>query len=190
MHIKTILIIMAFIIICFLGCVIISRNKTDKKINLEQNSPNIKAIKTNKNIEHSAYKTYINNRYGFRIDYPSKFETTFSSDNNDGVLFTNQQDGAELKISGISNISGDKTISPCNDLLNESDKFTYRKQENNWVVATWVEGEKIVYEKCVVEKGSINSFIIKYPSSKKEEYDSILTRLNSSFRTTPVKPLR
>ena len=62
----------------------------------------------------------------------------------------------------------------------------YKKQEDNCMVVPWIEADKIFYEKRVVGSGSTNTFIIKYPSNRKDYYNPIISQLNSSFKTPEI----
>ena len=75
-------------------------------------------------------------------------------------------------MSGINNVLNHTTVSSYNELLQEHSNASYKKQENNWFVVSWTEGNKIVYEKRVVGSGSVNTFVLKYPLNKKNYYDS------------------
>jgi len=134
----------------------------------------------------TSYKQYTNSRYGFSIEYPSTFITKVVPDNNDGRIFSTKDNSAELTVSGINNISSQDVKSLYSDLLKEHSNVSYKKQQDNWFVVSWIEGDKIVYEKMVVGSGSNNTFVIKYPSSQKEIYDEIITHLNSSFKTPSI----
>jgi hypothetical protein len=70
--------------------------------------------------------------------------------------------------------------------LKEHSNASYKKQEGNWMVLAWIEGEKMIYEKMVVGKGSTNTFIFKYPSKQKDYYSPISSHLNPTFKTPSI----
>jgi len=129
------------------------------------------------------YKKYANTRYGFSIEYPSTFVTKVIPDNNDGIMLASPDGSVELTISGINNVLNETAISSYNELIKNHSNASYKNQQGNWFVVSWMEGDKIVYEKGVVGKGSSNSFVIKYPLTQKKAYDSIVSHLNSTFKT-------
>ena len=145
----------------------------------------IKSANANETLqEHKLeYKQYTNDRFGFSIEYPSTFVTKVVPDNDDGRIFSSEDDTARLTVSGINNIFNDTVIASYNDVLKVHSNASYKKQEDNWFAVSWTEDNNIVYEKSVVGNGSIDTFIIKYPKSQKEYYDSIVAHLNSSFMT-------
>jgi tetratricopeptide (TPR) repeat protein len=139
------------------------------------------------NEEQTEYKLYTNGRYGFSIKYPSFFIMGESPANGDGITMHSPDNSVELTVFGSNNVFNETAASSYNKLINESSNITYKTQQGNWYVVSGIEGDKIFYEKYVVGNGSINAFIIKYPSSKTKEYDSTVNILNSSFETPEIE---
>ena len=146
------------------------------------------AEKDSKTIQEQqvSYKQYTNARFGFSIQYPSSFVTKTTPDNNDGIILAAPDGSAELTISGNNNVLNETALSSYNNLLKSHSNASYKSQKGNWSVVSWIDGDKIVYEKEVVGKGSINTFIIKYPLAQKSSYDSIISQLNSTFKTPSI----
>lgn len=133
-----------------------------------------------------AYKQYVNARFGFSMEYPSTFVTKMIPDNNDGIILATPDGSVELTMSGVNNISNETVITSYNDLIKDHSNASYKNQQSNWFVVSWIDADKIVYEKGVVGKGSINTFIIKYPLTQKVSYDSIVSHFNSTFKTPSI----
>lgn len=133
------------------------------------------------------YKVYGNGRFGFSIEYPSTFKVKLIPANDDGRIFASQDGKAELTVSGINNILNETPTSAYNSLLKEHKNASYKKRGGNWFVLSWIEGNKIVYEKQVVGTGSINTFVIKYPLNQNKYYDPIVAHLDASFKTPGIK---
>jgi serine/threonine-protein kinase len=136
------------------------------------------------------YKQYVNGRYGFSIDYPSTFITKLLPDNSDGIVFSTQDDSAELTASGINNVLGDTAASYYNQLTQEHSNASYKMTKDNWVIVSWADGDSIFYEKDVIGAGSINSFTFKYPAAQKDYYSPIVSHLDSSFKTPFIDDTR
>jgi len=153
-----------------------------------QQTDNTNAITTQPNTRKTEirYTSYINARYGYSIEYPSTFVVKINPDNGDGLGYISSDTKTELTVSGINNINNDTVLSVYNDFLSKHGNLAYKKQEGNWFVASWVDGNNIVYQKTVVGSGSEDTFIIKYPISQKEYYDPIVSHLNSSFKTPAI----
>lgn len=132
------------------------------------------------------YNSYTNPRYGFLIEYPNTFKKGEESDNGDGIVLSSSEDSAKLTVYGSNNILNETAQSALNAILKEHPDAPYKQREENWFVASWIEGDKIVYYKSVVGAGSSNTFILEYPANKKEFYDPVITRINSSFKTSAI----
>lgn len=141
---------------------------------------------TNVGKEEIVYKLYKNGRYEFSIEYPSMLQPQQLPANGDGIRLSTPDGSTELTVSGINNVLNDTVVSEYNKLVNEHSDASYKKQQDNWFIVSWVEGDKIVYEKRVIGSGSSNTFIIKYPISKKDYYDPIISHLNSTFNTPGI----
>lgn len=133
----------------------------------------------------TAYKLYKNGRYQFSIEYPENFTVKMLPENYDGIILASPDGSAELTVSGINNVLGDTAASAYNKTVKEYNP-SYKKQQDSYYVVSWTEGDRIVYEKCVVGSGSENTFVIKYPSSQKEIYSPLVDHLYSTFKTPSV----
>lgn len=132
------------------------------------------------------YEEYYNTRFGFTIEYPDTFVAKPLPDNGDGIIYSAPDGSAELTVSGINNVNKETVTSIYNNLLKEHSNASYKKQENNWMVVSWLEGDNIIYEKSVAGSGSINTFILKYSSKEKDYYSSIVSHINASFKTPTI----
>ena len=150
-----------------------------------QENNNNKGLPLSQN-QQVLYEEYTNDRFGFAIQYPSTFMTKLLPDNGDGIILESPDKSAELTVSGINNVLNETPESTYNDLLKEHSNASYKMQEDDWMVVSWIEGDNIVYEKKVVGSGSSNTIIIKYPSNQKEYYSAIIAHLNSTFKTPLV----
>lgn len=159
-----------------------NNNSNSKKQTVTDN----KNTDTNVGKEEVTYKLYKNGRYDFSIEYPSILQSKQLSANGDGIRLSTTDGSTELTVSGINNVSNETVVSEYNKLVSEHSNASYKKQQDNWFIVTWVEGDKIVYEKRVIGSGSSNTFIIKYSISNKDYYDSIISHLNSTFNTPGI----
>ena len=70
-------------------------------------------------------------------------------------LFFQSADGkTEITVSGANNGLNDTVISAYNDLLLNHSNASYKKQQGNWFVVSWLEGDSIAYEKSIIGNGS------------------------------------
>jgi len=184
--------------ICLTGCTIISLktnpdNKTENTV-AKNNKQDKNIVATNAPEKETSipkqnevlYKKYTNSRFGFSLDYPDTFITKVVPDNNDGIILASLEGNTELTVSGINNVLNETAQSLYSNLLKEHSNATYKKQEDNWLIVSWVEGDKIFYQKSIVGVGSIDTFLIKYPIKQRDAYDLIVAHLNLSFKTPSI----
>lgn len=145
------------------------------------------STKPNTTTPELSYIPYTNDRFGFSIDYPSIFTKSSLPDNGDGITLSTEDGSTELIVYGSNNNLNETPTSTYNNLLKEHSDAPYKKQGGNWMVVSWIEGDKIAYQKSVVGNGSINTFIIKYPSNQNDYYSSIISQLNSSLKTPAIE---
>ena len=127
-------------------------------------------------------EAYRNSRYGFQIDYPESFKPDGEPENGDGLTLKSADGKATLVVSGMNN-SGVT-------LQDEFDRSTkevqgqlgFNKMGGSWFVVSWADGENLGYTKEFVGAGSQNSFTITFPSDQKGQYDSIVTKIEKSFK--------
>ena len=132
-----------------------------------------------------SYKQYANSRFGFSIEYPDTFATA-SSDNGDGTTLSSPDGSAVLTVSGSNNVLGDTVTTMYNTLLAEHSDASDKAYGDDWAAVSWISGDNIIYEKCVVGSGSVNTFVFKYPAAQKDYYKSIITYIDASFKTPGV----
>lgn len=135
--------------------------------------------------EQISYKTYKNERFQFSVEYPGTFITKMLPENGDGIKLGAQDGSANLIVSGINNVLDETAPQLLANLVREHNP-SYKIIKENWFVASWAEGDRIVYEKCIVGSGSINTFVIEYPVNQKEIYDPVVEHLNASFKTPSI----
>lgn len=148
-------------------------------------------VESSKEAAAVEYKKYQNKRYGFSIEYPAFFKDKDVPINGDGKSFVSDDGTVNFTVSGSNNtLNLGDAYSPeqyLNEMLLPALKnVTLKVQKDNYVLVSWKDGEKIGYTKAVVGKGSVNQYTIKYPASKKAEFDSIIEHLNNTFKTPTV----
>jgi|GEM_PF-1648193 len=133
------------------------------------------------------YVSYENGRFGFSIDYPDSFVTKSTPDNGDGILLASKDGSAELSVSGINNALGDTVDSFFKSLTEEHPDASLKTTQDNWVTMSWTDGETVFYQKSVIGTGSIDTFVLKYPKTQEDIYTTIITYLETSFKTPSIE---
>lgn len=143
------------------------------------------------------WKTYVNDRFGTTIEYPSRFRPGRPPDNNDGQGFA-AADGAVLAVWGSLNIE-ERDVAGLEAWLKESheadEQITYRASGKNWLVQSGARGSQLFYRRYLLShRNEIqNAFRVSYPTELKAAYDPIVARISRSLRAgrsyqVPGKP--
>ncbi len=132
------------------------------------------------------FQTYTNSRYGFRVDYPESFIPKQPPVNGDGLTLQSEDGRATLVVWGMNNVGFtlqdqfDSTIKDVHGVLG------YNKMGNSWFVVTWTDGDKLGYTKEFVGGASENAFTFTFPVEQRPLYDSVVTRIERSFRSGDI----
>ena len=160
-----------------------NQSTTTSSVSTDNSSTTMNNNEENTDTNQISYKKYNNARFGFSIEYPSDFVVKGDPANGDGVILSSKDGSGEITASGGNNVLGDTATSYYNDLISEHSNASYKKVQNNLVIVSWLEGDKIVYQKSIVGAGTIYTFVIKYPNNQKEKYDTIINHLTETFKT-------
>lgn len=128
------------------------------------------------------WKTYINERFGTRLEYPAgTFKASARPKNGDGRRFTSPD--ATLEVYAFPN-SGRETASSMKRRLIGSqgyDRVTYARSGSAWLVLSGFRGKNIFYEKYFFHGATIQGFGMEFPRSAKPRYAPIVERVENSF---------
>jgi hypothetical protein len=132
-----------------------------------------------------SWRSYRNDRFGTKIEYPDRFKSGRPPDNGGGLGFSSA-DGARFSVSGSLNVLEHdlKGLEEYLDEGRESDeKVTYRAHGDNWVVRSGTKKNLVFYERYLLSHGGtiINRFEIVYPARLESAYDAIVTRMSRSL---------
>ncbi|MBX4271864.1 hypothetical protein [Clostridium estertheticum] len=157
----------------------------DKKISDAKEKATSLASTTTEQSNQFTYRLYTNPRYGNSIMYPNNLTVIREPDNGDGRWFKTPDGEVELTVSGANNVLG-STVDSMYYAAVKSVNPSYKKQSGNWYVISYTEGDKVVYQKTVVGKGSMDTFILKYPINQNDKYSKVVEELNKSFKTPSI----
>lgn len=159
------------------------KKEDEEKIKIKEREMKSYKKEVNEKVNNVVYKKYINNRYGFSIDYPDFLTKVSYSENGDGIHLTNKNEDVILGVSGRNNVLYDTVESEYKETLRRYSNITYKKVFKNGFVVSGIENGNIFYINEVIGEGAINSFYIEYPRSREKEFDSIVKRIYKSFKT-------
>ncbi|MBZ8133957.1 hypothetical protein [Afifella sp. IM 167] len=129
------------------------------------------------------WQTYVNARYGTRVDFPaSVFTPTPPPENGDGRRF-NAADAA-MEVYSFHNTM-DETPASLEARLTGGKGYrnvTYSPRGNSWLVLSGFRGDTIFYEKYFFRGGVISGFGMEFPKARKPFYAPMIERMEDSFR--------
>ncbi|MGL4346217.1 MAG: hypothetical protein ACRCTE_13545, partial [Cellulosilyticaceae bacterium] len=91
-----------------------------------------------------------------------------------------------LIVYGSNNLEDMTAKSAYEEAVNSTEHILYQFQKGNKYVLSWEEGDRMYYRTVVVGEGSSNTFEIDYPSEDEKQYDAVVERLYSSFKTPNI----
>jgi Superinfection immunity protein len=128
------------------------------------------------------FQTYTNGRYGFRVDYPDSFTPQRPPENGDGLALKSEDGRATLVVSGMNNAGFTLKDEYDRSIREAQGQIGFNKMGGSWFVVTWTDGDNLVYTKKFVGPSSQNSFTITFPADQQPQYDSIVTKIEKSFK--------
>ncbi|MFZ6658040.1 hypothetical protein [Undibacterium sp. TJN19] len=134
------------------------------------------------------YKTYVNHRYGYTIDYPDYLVPQGEAANGDGQVFLSKDGEAELRVYARACID-DWDTTPAEFLkkaeqekLKDGKIITYKAKGKGFAVVSGTKGKQIYYDKLLTTGNWCTSFEWNYAASQKEKYDEATKLIASSFK--------
>lgn len=135
-----------------------------------------------------SWRTYTNERYGFRLLIPSRaLALEKQSDEGDGLVFASKDGETRLLVGALKNAEA-RTPSSYQDYIAQQSysayDITYRRNGGSWFVLSGEGNGKIFYEKVMFSCSGtlISSFAMIYPTGQRKAFDPIVERVEDSFR--------
>jgi hypothetical protein len=131
---------------------------------------------------------YQNERFGLRLLYPADvFRLERTSEAGDGQVFTSDDGSAKLLVGALPNEAQQSPAQYQAYVANHSYsgfQVQYRPLGQSWFVLSGEGDGKTFYEKVMFSCDGrlINSFALLYPNAQRSHYDSIVERMEKSFR--------
>ncbi|MBI3727494.1 MAG: hypothetical protein HY254_04065 [Burkholderiales bacterium] len=136
----------------------------------------------------AVYKTYVNKRYGFVVDYPDYLKPQGEAANGDGQAFSSANADAELRVYARACIdeidtTPEEFIARANkQQKKEGRQITYRAKGKSFAVVSGTKADNIFYDKVVIDGGWCSILEWTYPAANRDKYDEATRRIASSFK--------
>lgn len=136
----------------------------------------------------AVYKTYVNERYGFVVDYPDYLKPRGEAANGDGQVFSSANEDAELRVYARACIdeldtTPEEFIARANKLQKkEGRQITYRAKGKSFAVVSGTKADNIFYDKVVIDGGWCSILEWTYTAANRDKYDEATRRIASSFK--------
>jgi hypothetical protein len=138
----------------------------------------------------TGWRSYVNARFGTRIDYPDAlFSPRPPPENGDGLAFEGR-DGASFTISASYNVlaytAESLEASLHQPVSGERDPYAnvvFRMRRPDYLILSGFRGDIVYYDKFLFagDHETIHHFAISYPRAAKSLYDPIVERMSRSL---------
>jgi hypothetical protein len=147
------------------------------------------------------YYVYHNGRFGFSINYPSTFRLSELPTNGDGIGFIPPDGAGDFRayagLNGFDQRGEQLFQDTSNDIIRSGGTVTYTTLTASGFIVSGVVGSTVRYERVILSDAHgrpvsptapsaavavINSFRAEYPTSRKQEYDPIVSAMSRSLR--------
>ena len=129
----------------------------------------------------ASYQNYCNARFGFCVEYLSTLGMHPAPTNNDGRSFFDDE-GFSISVYGSYNALNQNLTSHQEGFKAEFDTITYARTKSNSYVLSGYKGSDILYIKVILEKDTFYTLYIKYPKTRKEQYNTAVLKASQSFK--------
>jgi hypothetical protein len=133
----------------------------------------------------NGWTTYVNERFGTSLNYPSDLFRTEGAYDDGGFRFASPE--AALEVQAAENTSGETAADLRKRLLASGryDQVTYKPSGITWFVLSGYRGNRIFYEKYLFRSGVVHAFALEFPAAAKPVYAPLVERMEDSFGVDP-----
>jgi hypothetical protein len=133
------------------------------------------------------YKTYINDRFGYKVDYPAFLKPQGEPTNNDGQVFLSKSGDAEMRAYGgylVAFTFDEEYNKALTDNWEQKGKaiVTYKARGKDWFVISGTIAKKIFYRKSFCKKDTMRTVTFLYPTLEKATFNKVVGQVVSSFK--------
>lgn len=137
-------------------------------------------------IDQTAPK-YVNARYGFSVSWTPGTYTAVEAENGDGITVHDQGNLTMLAYGTMGYaVQGRSMEDAVADFAQKLDTVAYKKvdRQAGWFVLSGMQGQNIVYVKCLFGEDDARILEVSYPQAEKQAYDAVVSRAAKTFKAT------
>ena len=129
----------------------------------------------------TAWKDYVNARFGFKMSIPGSLVASRDPDNGDGREYHTKDN--EFSVTGYGHYLVDMTLNSLweDDLKEYGSHITYKRKAANWYVVSGIKDGKEFYRKVHTKGDSCAVLHFTYPQAKATQYDPWVEKIVKSF---------
>lgn len=120
----------------------------------------------------------------FSAQVPDRFKVTKVPANNDGLEYTDDATGIKIATSGMRNATGESA----QEMLGDADLYgmqdVYTASDDGWYVASWRDGDTIVYEKTLVTDEKCCTMRFEYAYGMRDTGSGLVEALSPTLSFT------
>jgi hypothetical protein len=142
-------------------------------------------------VKTALYKTYVNARFGYQINYPADVLLAQGEpDNSDGQTFVAKKGDAEMRVWGNYKVDGglDDELKMAKESESKDaskKKVSYYAGGKNWFAISGTAGDRIFYQKTCLRNDTFRTVTFSYPQSSKAQFAPIVDKVVASFKWCP-----
>lgn len=134
--------------------------------------------------------SYVNERFGYSVEYPDIFSDIQESDNGDGLWLSFETDKYALTLSGGYNVLEEDAESKLRNRLEEIPSIVPGSEKSGpgWyrvihTIESGVDGtESFFYEYGIIDSENWATFILLYPSEERERFAAIAASMEKTLQ--------
>lgn len=139
-------------------------------------------------VSSTPYKTYVNARFGYQVNYPSELLVPQGeADNSDGQKFLAKKGNAEMAVWGNYKVDEDlndelKSAKSPSAKGEPKKEITYSAGGKDWFAVSGTIGDKIFYQKTCLRGDTFRTVTFSYPHSEKDKFGQVVDNVVATFK--------
>ena len=175
---------------CLLLMAVSCNQDTTSSTRAQSSKQDTVSTSNNNKIRHN-FSQYINNRFGFSIDYPKDIlEMQSESECGDGNDFMDAKDSVIITVFGRRNEDSEgnkinlseQLSDDLKELKTDGSMITYQKLGQKFYVISGLKNSKVFYRKTITIDNAFAFTIIEYQQKDSAIYNPLIAPITASFK--------